>query len=73
MFIGSAGIKRVTEMADPDMAASLFPSPNSGELPISKILLEQQQAIEQLTAAVEETNAKAEAALELGKDVAGAI
>lgn len=68
-----AGLKHITEMADPDLANTLYPDAEGGELPITPTLNEHEQAIEQLAAGLEQANEKAEAALNLGKDVADAI
>lgn len=69
----AAGDKHMLQMADPVLANLVFPDPDSGEVPITTTLNALSQAVEQLTAGVEEATAKADQALDLGSEVAGAL
>ena len=69
----AAGDKHIVQQADPVLANLLFPNANSGQLPITTTLIELKQAVEQLAAADEEINAKADQALQLGGELVDAL
>jgi len=68
-----AGLRRVTEKVDTNLAHTLYPDPNSGELPIAPVLMRLQQQVEQLAANVEQNSKRVDQALQLGSEVAGAL
>jgi hypothetical protein len=75
-----AALKHATEQADPNMARTMYPDPEAGQLAIMPTIVELQQKQaeqdalnEQQSTAIEQNTAKADQALGLGTDVANAI